>query len=184
MKQFLKSCSVSNYTKKIRQLLEKIEENSKFIENERSKVSFSISDDKMVAAWETNIKNKGTPLLSFFESWNKVNKIQKRKKITKNDELAENLPMIKKLKKKMDSTEVKSSKDGPLELFPSDSEDENNFGFNDDNEPAKEVKPKKQKKIKTGKKKIKKKKDNVEDVANDTVNEEPDMVQEFNVKDW
>ncbi|XP_026487325.2 nucleolar complex protein 2 homolog [Vanessa tameamea] len=181
IKQFLKSCSVSNYTKRLRQLLEKIEENSKFIERERAKVSFALSDDKMVAAWEARIKTKGTPLLTFFESWNKVNKIQKRKKITKNDEIAGELPMIKR--PKISETEDKVSKPenkGPLVLFPSDSEgEEDNFKLGEEVEEAE-----KPKKGKTKKKANKKKENKKVTKAEINIPDKGDVVQDFSVSDW
>ncbi|XP_053606989.1 nucleolar complex protein 2 [Plodia interpunctella] len=178
IKQFLKSCSVANYTKKIRQLLEKIEENSKFIERERNKVSFALNDDKMIAAWETSIKTKGTPLLSFYDNWNRVNKIQKRKKITKNDELAGELPTIKRAK--VTNEEIaknKEEKKGPMVLFPSDSEDDNvNFG-EDDVKSSKKLKKKKESKKKINNKK--KPQEEKEDFV-----DEADIVQDFSVTEW
>lgn len=125
LKQFLKTCSVSNYTKKMRQLLDKIEENSKFIERERAKVTFSLGDEKLISAWETSIRTKGTPLLVFYENWSKINKIQKRKKVTNNDELAGELPKIKRPKLSADTENGKTEHKGPLVLFPSDDEDDN-----------------------------------------------------------
>lgn len=178
MKQFLKTCSVSNYTKKLRQLLEKIEENSKFIEKERAQVSFALSDEKMVAAWEARIKTKGTPLLTFFESWSKVNKIQKRKRITKNDEIAGELPLIKRAKiaEKEDKT-PKSENKGPLVLFPSDSEsEETNFKLDEETEKPKKSKLKK----KANKKKEKKK----EAISETNIPDKEDVVQDFSVSDW
>ncbi|XP_045459158.1 nucleolar complex protein 2 homolog [Melitaea cinxia] len=178
IKQFLKTCSVSNYTKRLRQLLEKIEENSKFIEKERAQVSFALSDEKMVAAWEARIKTKGTPLLTFFESWNKVNKIQKRKRITKNDEIAGELPMIKRAKiaEKEDKAPKPENK-GPLVLFPSDSEDEEtNFKLDEETEKPKKAKLKK----KANKKKEKKK----ETISEINIPDKEDVVQDFSVSDW
>lgn len=179
IKQFLKKCSMPNYTKKIRQLVEKIEENSKFIEKERAKVSFNLTETKVINAWETSIKNKGTPLSTFYENWSKINKIQKRKSVTKNDELAEELPMIKR--PKQTDTKVKEVKpEGPLVLFPSDSEDENNFGFDDIEEEKSTEKPKKVKKTK----KVKKSKKVPVDISDDAIKEEADTVQDLDVKDW
>ncbi|XP_049867694.1 nucleolar complex protein 2 homolog [Pectinophora gossypiella] len=183
LKQFLKTCSVSNYTKKFRQLLDKIEENSKFIERERAKVSFSLNDSKVITAWETNIRTKGTPLLSFFENWSKINKIQKRKKLTKNDEIAGELPMIKRQKI---SDEVvnnpKPEHKGPLVLFPSDSEDEKDdkehFKLDDDDSPPKAKKVKKVKKKKAVKKKV------TQEESEDDIADKDDVVQELSVSDW
>lgn len=175
LKQFLKTCSVSNYTKKLRQLLEKIEENSRFIERERSKISFSLSDSKLVAAWETNISTKGSPLQTFYENWSKINKIQKRKKVTKNDEIAGELPMIKRSKLSEDAANTKPKNEGPTELFPSDSEDEkDHFKLEGEDEPPRKKKIKK-------KKESKKKKSNKK-VAVDDIDDIPggdDLVQDL-----
>lgn len=146
-------------------------------------MTFALNDDKMVAAWETNIKTKGTPLLTFFENWNKVNKIQKRKKITKNDEIAGELPMIKRQRISEDQVnKVKPENKGPLVLFPSDSEDEsNNFKVEEDEDsPPQEKRAKKKKKL------VKKKKgDNKVNVNNeDVIDNKEDIVQDFSVSDW
>ncbi|CAK1602959.1 unnamed protein product [Parnassius mnemosyne] len=184
IKQFLKTCTVSNYTKKLRQLMEKIEENSKFIERERAKVSFALNDEKMVAAWESNIKAKGTPLCTFFENWFKINNIQKRKKVSKNDEIAGELPMIKRPKipdTNVLKTNAKQENAGPMVLFPSDSEDETGdfkITEEEDKPKSKEKKLKKKKKNK-GKANIKKMEQEEEDVG-----DKQDIVQDFSVSDW
>ncbi|CAG9566726.1 unnamed protein product [Danaus chrysippus] len=180
MKQFLKTCSVANYTKRIRQLLEKIEENSRFIERERGQITFGLNEIKMVSAWESRIKAKGTPLMTFYESWNKVNRIQKRKKITNNDEIAGDLPMIKR--PKIPETEEKVAKPenaGPMVLFPSDSED-GNVDFKVDGEEENLSKPKK-KKLRKKKNKTQKQEKNLPEVE---VPDNGDVVQDFNVSDW
>ncbi|KAM3964817.1 nucleolar complex protein 2 [Aphomia sociella] len=166
LKQFLKNCSVANYTKKLRQLLEKIEENGKFIHNERSKVSFSLKDEKLIAAWESSIKAKGTPLSAFFDNWNKVNRIQKRKKISKNDEIAGELPMIKRPRISEEVTNTKIVKKGPMVLFPSDSEDEKDHFEEEETKPVKVKKIKKKKESRTinsNKRKMEDRNDNVTD---------------------
>ncbi|KAJ3645540.1 hypothetical protein Zmor_023186 [Zophobas morio] len=117
IKQFLKKCNNANYNRKIKQLMEKIEQNSQFIETERSKVTLNITDFKQIEGWESQIKAKGTPLGTFFENWNKLHSVKKHKQLTQNDELGNyKLPKIKKK-----PTKVRS--EGPVELFPSDSED-------------------------------------------------------------
>lgn len=71
----------------MRQILEKIEENSKYVENERKKVAFSLSDKKSIDAWETNLTLKGTPLMNYYLSWKKVHAQQMAKKITNNEKV-------------------------------------------------------------------------------------------------
>ncbi|KAG6460873.1 hypothetical protein O3G_MSEX012265 [Manduca sexta] len=186
LKNFLKTCSITNYTKKLRQLLEKIEENSKFIERERAKITFNLNDEKIITAWETSIKTKGTPLLAFFENWNKINRIQKRKKISKNDELAGELPVIKRAKIKESEQVAIPEKKGPLVLFPSDSEDDKeHFKLDQDESEA----PKKEKKLKKKapkkKKAVEEKKDKKKTMVEieDTI-DKADIVQDLSVNDW
>jgi hypothetical protein len=71
----------------LKQVLEKIEENARVVETERRKVSFSLSDCKAIDAWETNLKLKGTPLATFYESWNKVNLQQIAKQATDSEKV-------------------------------------------------------------------------------------------------
>lgn len=168
----------------MRQLVEKIEENSRFIEHARAKVTFDLNNTKMVKAWETNIKTNGTPLMAFFENWNKINKIKKRKKVSKNDELAGDLPSFKRPKiseELVAATKIKPERKGPLVLFPSDSEDENekdNFNLDDEDIPPKVKKVKKVKKKKVVNKKVA-----VNDDS-DKIPDEVDVVQDFCVSDW
>lgn len=102
----------------MKQLLEKIQQNCQFIEKERSKVTLNITDFKQIEGWEEQIKVKGTPLSAFYDSWNKIHTIKKNKQLTNNEDLGDyKLPEIKK-------KAVKVKSDGPVELFPSDSEDD------------------------------------------------------------
>ncbi|CAG2242680.1 NOC2 [Mytilus edulis] len=48
MKEFLKKCKIANYCKQIKQIVDKVQETSKFITDRRKSVSFSISDDKAI----------------------------------------------------------------------------------------------------------------------------------------
>lgn len=109
-------------------VLEKIQQNSNFIETERSKMTFNLNEFKKIEGWESQIKTKGTPLSTFYENWNKLRTIKKNKQLTNNEELADyKLPVMNKVNKNKN----KKQTDGPVELFPSDSEDE------DDNVPKK-----------------------------------------------
>lgn len=70
LKQFIKECKNANYVRKFKPLLEKIEETSKLISNERHGVS--LADAKGIAAWESNMKLKSNALLKFYDSWVKI----------------------------------------------------------------------------------------------------------------
>lgn len=169
LKQFIKKSKNGNYIRKLKQLIEKIQQNSQFIENERKKVTFNLNDLKQIEGWEAQIKSKGTPIDTFFESWNKVRMIKKSKEATNNEEVGEyNLPMIKKVTK-----EVKEKKEGPVELFPSDSESEQEEGEN----------VVKRKRGKRGGKNVKRKKV-VDESGPVDVGDEKDIVEDLKLSDW
>ncbi|XP_066261385.1 nucleolar complex protein 2 [Euwallacea similis] len=166
IKQFLKNCKMSNYNRKLKQALEKIEQNSQFIESERAKLTVNLIDLKQIEGWEAQIKVKGTPLTAFYESWSKIRNMKKNKEITNNHILGDyKLPLLKKHEKK-----TKNSLEGPIELFPSDSEDE-------------EVGLEKKKRGKRGGKNVTKKpKGNVVDEMD--VNDQGDVVENISADDW
>lgn len=160
---------MANYTRKLKQALEKIEQNAKFIEQERSKLTLSLTDIKQIEGWEAQIKVKGTPLTAYYETWNKVRTVKKNKEITKNDVLGDyNLPTMKKHK----ISEKKN--EGPVELFPSDSEDE---------EMGIEKKPRRGKR---GGKNVAKKYAAAKqsDVEEMDVNDAGDLVKDISADDW
>lgn len=151
----------------MKQLLEKIDQNSQFIENERKKVSFALSDFKQIEGWESQIRNKGTPLNTFFENWNKIRTIKRNKEATNNAKIGDyQLPAVKKFNK-----EKRKANEGPVELFPSDSESD---------EETTKIKPKRGKR---GGKNVNKKPlvDNsgpVEDSG------DKDIVEDLKLSDW
>ncbi|KAK7861683.1 hypothetical protein R5R35_005356 [Gryllus longicercus] len=119
IKEFLKKCKVHNYCRKMKQLFDKIMENAQVVESERQKVNFKLSDQKSIAAWESQLKLKGTPMSKFYENWIKMYSIQQAKKATRNDEIGDfNLPVLKKR-----THEAKPKPEGPVVLFPSDDSD-------------------------------------------------------------
>lgn len=165
LKQFIKKCKMASYTRKMKQLIEKIQQNSQFIENERNKVTFALTDVKQIEGWEAQVRNKGTPLSVFFESWNKVRAIKKSKEATDNEAVGEyNLPIIKRVARK--------EKEGPVELFPSDSESEN--------EGPKEMV--KKKRGKRGGKNVNKR--IVDESGPVDAGEEMDVVEDLKLSDW
>lgn len=175
-------CNIANYKKKLKQLYYKIEESAEFIRNARCVYTVSFIDCKAIRAWETKIKAEGTPLITFYENWSKLNKIQKRKNVTKNDELAGAMPLIKRTKITEDAKElVKINSGTPTTLFPSDSEDEIDLFKNDDAENKAPSKVKKIKKKELQKKKNIKQKPELDNVA---AADAGDIVQEFSVSDW
>ncbi|XP_063916368.1 nucleolar complex protein 2 homolog [Zophobas morio] len=166
IKQFLKKCNNANYNRKIKQLMEKIEQNSQFIETERNKVTLNITDFKQIQGWESQIKAKGTPLGIFFENWNKAHTFKMKKQITNNHQLGDyKLPTVNKKPAKVRS-------EGPVELFPSDSEDSDGSS----------QKEKKRKRGKRGgnnaNKRLRRESGPVEDGG------EKDIVEDIKMSDW
>lgn len=190
LKSYLKETRNANYSRKIKQLVEKIQENSRFIEQERRKINFGLKDNAQIQAWETNVKNKGTPLDIYYNSWVKTHETKKRRQAAQADVINGdyNLPSIKKLSKK--SIVLAKNENGEVELFPSDSEDENVKipGAEDSDE---EMVEKKSKKKSTKEKKSKKKPKLAKETEYDLPIEEPvegeedlDIVKDLDLDDW
>lgn len=113
LKAFLKKCHVANHCRKIKQLLDKIEENRKFIENERNKVAIDLKDLPGIENWETRVKQQGTPLKKFYDSWIKIHQSQKLKLLTQNDDTADyKLPVIKRKRQKTQEKDDESLSEG------------------------------------------------------------------------
>jgi len=107
LKDFLKNCKVANYSKKIKQILEKTQANQKFIETRRKNVSFGIGDKQQIQVWESQVVRDGTPLLAFFKNWKKVTDLTMAKKVSEQQKLDDyaNVPLLKKNKKRMQMRE-------------------------------------------------------------------------------
>nr|XP_050023695.1 nucleolar complex protein 2 homolog [Dermacentor andersoni] len=72
LKEFCKKCKVANYTKKVKQLIEKMEENYKFIENRRTSCNVALGDVQGLDNLEQRWKQEGTPWSRFYEQWSKL----------------------------------------------------------------------------------------------------------------
>lgn len=175
LKRFLKEHN-TKYNRKLKQLLDKIEENARFVNKERNSFAFDLKDGPAIAAWEAKLRNKGTPLLVFYNNWvNTHINAQKRRTIDSENVDEYNLPKLLKRK-----TEKRAHDDGPAELFPSDDEDDEEL------EIERAPKPKKAKKVATPKKQaVVVEPENGHDsdadsFADDTV----DIVKDLDMDDW
>lgn len=147
-----------------------IEENRKYIETERSKVTIDLKNTAEITNWENRVKTDDMEIAKFYASWIKIHKSQMLKLLTKNEEEI-NIPIRLSKKQKLDEWNAEESEE----------ESELEFrlkGTGSETEKKKTInKAKKRKKSKE-----KKTTNSIED--EDLPREDTDIVQDINSDDW
>merc|ERR1712141_488962 len=83
IKTFLKKCKIAKYSKKMKVVLDQIQENSKFVQDKRSKVTFGVKDLDQIGTFEAHLKAEGTPLLKYYETFKSI---KAKEKLTQTNE--------------------------------------------------------------------------------------------------
>ncbi|KAM0728652.1 Nucleolar complex protein 2 [Formica fusca] len=171
LKAFLKKCHVAAYCKKMKQLLTLIEENRKYIENERTKLTIDLKNTVEITNWENRLKTDGTAIAKFYASWIKLHESQQLKLLNKT-EGEFNVPVVRKLKKRtldeQNAEEEESEEESELEFRVKGTGTETETKMLSNNKKTKKLK-KKRKVV-----------SNIED--DDLPKENTDIVQDIN--DW
>jgi len=126
LKDFIKNCKVGNFSKKMKQILEKVKANKDFVEKRRRTVTFGVGERQKIDMWEALLERDGTPLLGFYRSWKKVAEDNMRRKMTQSISLGDTnyIPIIKKKTKRQD---VEEEVTGFLSGSDDDMDDEERF---------------------------------------------------------
>lgn len=83
LKAFTKKCKVAKYCQLIKQVIDKVSENSSFITEKRKSVSCKLTDDEQIAQWEDSILSQGTPLIKYLKPKEKDGgRFRKRQKVS------------------------------------------------------------------------------------------------------
>merc|ERR1712002_459958 len=130
IKDFLKKCKVPNYTKQMKTILDKVQETSKLIVQNRKSASFSsLADTNAIEAWESKCREKGTPLSKFYKTYRVARDRELLMDISQKEQfdISDTMPHIERKKEPKKATPDERKEFSELFDEDSDSDDENRF---------------------------------------------------------
>ncbi|RNA10362.1 nucleolar complex 2 -like protein [Brachionus plicatilis] len=97
IKEFLKKCKNTSYCKVMKGLTDKVQENCKFIEERRSKATFTLKDKKQVDLWTEKTKEAGTPLTNWYSRYKTLREREILMEISNKDYISQNkVPVVER----------------------------------------------------------------------------------------
>jgi len=131
MKEFIKKCKNGNYVKVMKGLLEKIQENSKYIEDSRDKVKFTLKDNKEVDLWIEENKIKGTPLSTWYSRYKTMRERELLMESTQSSKVTtkEKAPTIERPSREQDELSKVEDRKEFADLFADLSENDSDSGL-------------------------------------------------------
>uniref|UniRef100_A0A182K682 Uncharacterized protein n=1 Tax=Anopheles christyi TaxID=43041 RepID=A0A182K682_9DIPT len=117
LRQYAKATKQYKYSRKMKQLSDKLTENYEFMEKRRSKMDIPLKQTDRIRAWEEMIRAEGTPLAKFYATFAKESEAAKRRQATDSDQISD-YKLSKGDKKTL------GRKEGLVTRLPSDDEDE------------------------------------------------------------
>lgn len=169
----------SNHRSKLKLLVDKLDENSRFMVAEREKFTFDLHDASAINGWEMQIRNKGTPLLTYYTNWFNTHIAAQKRRTVKSEDIDEyNLPKILKRKRVVANED---HDDEELDLLPSD-EDEEELEI--EKEAAKQAKKKQKKEAKSAPAPETADNDDNDDDNDSFVDDDVDIVKDLDMDDW
>ncbi|CAH1407502.1 unnamed protein product [Nezara viridula] len=179
LKSVIKNCKNSKYTSKLKQVLIKIEENSKFINNERNKLNINLNENDKIKAFESDMKLKVPPLQKYWDQLQKINEMKKSRERNESEKKEKEDSDVKWPSMSKDRLKRKKVDEGPVELLPSD---ESDFEFPQvsEDEP-KEKRKKRVKKLSDSSKQIIMKNVDITDTPDDVYE---DQLEDLNINEF
>ncbi|XP_059143876.1 nucleolar complex protein 2 homolog [Physella acuta] len=129
LKSFLKKCKTANYCKQIKQIVDKIQEQAKFVTEKRKQANVSLHDQNSVDIWEDQLLQMGTPLRKFYTSWRKLRDRELLHEISNKEAVSGAAIDIPTIERKRPLKATQEDREDFSKLFENDSESDDETRF-------------------------------------------------------